>query len=159
MKLNFYKYNFFRQNKNYFIPAGRGHRSSLNGTGGRTKSSKSRRERGEDRGTPYDSSSSSNPHRGSRRRSHHNNTSGSSSSIMGGNVSSKLSKLKFKFNFQTLLKMGFPDWTDMYAVICYLKFIFENWTSPGKSFKIKILCCLQHWKLFRKKWLEKVPYL
>ena len=43
--------------------SGRGHRSvtSLNGSGGgRTKSSKSRRERGEDRGTPYDTGSSTN---------------------------------------------------------------------------------------------------
>ena len=93
-----FRREFFVKIKILLFSTGRGHRSSLNGTGGRTKSSKSRRERGEDRGTPYDSSSSSNPHRGSRRRSHHNNTSGSSSSIMGGNVSSKLSKLILIFS-------------------------------------------------------------
>jgi len=74
--------------------SGRGHRNSINGSGGRTKSSKSRRERGEDRGTPYDSASSSNIHRGSRRHRNHHSSSGNSSSIMGGNVSSKLSSLK-----------------------------------------------------------------
>ena len=79
-------FNFFK---------GRGHRNSINGSGGRTKSSKSRRERGEDRGTPYDSASSSNIHRGSRRHRNHHSSSGNSSSIMGGNVSSKLSKFFF----------------------------------------------------------------
>jgi len=79
--------------------SGRGHRSvtSLNGSGGgRTKSSKSRRERGEDRGTPYDTGSSTNLNSRGSRRHHRNNhgSSGSSSSNMGGNVSSKFGNLK-----------------------------------------------------------------
>jgi len=77
---------------------GGGSQGNSSGGGGRTKSSKSsRRERGEDRGTPYDSSSSSNLHRGSRRHhrnNHHSSSTGSSASNMGGNVSSKFSNLK-----------------------------------------------------------------
>ena len=86
--------------------SGRGHRSvtSLNGSGGgRTKSSKSRRERGEDRGTPYDTGSSTNLNSRGSRRHHRNNhgSSGSSSSNMGGNVSSKFGK------FFLVIKTGF----------------------------------------------------
>ena len=82
--------------------SGRGHRSvtSLNGSGGgRTKSSKSRRERGEDRGTPYDTGSSTNLNSRGSRRHHRNNhgSSGSSSSNMGGNVSSKFGELQGTF--------------------------------------------------------------
>jgi len=77
---------------------GGGSQGNSSGGGGRTKSSKSsRRERGEDRGTPCDSSSSSNLHRGSRRHhrnNHHSSSTGSSASNMGGNVSSKFSNLK-----------------------------------------------------------------
>ena len=91
-KTCFLEMNYFEKLFYDFLFKGRGHRSSINGSGGRTKSSKSRRERGEDRGTPYDSASSSNIHRGSRRHRNHHSSSGNSSSIMGGNVSSKLSK-------------------------------------------------------------------
>ena len=82
--------------------SGRGHRSvtSLNGSGGgRTKSSKSRRERGEDRGTPYDTGSSTNLNSRGSRRHHRNNhgSSGSSSSNMGGNVSSKFGEFQGTF--------------------------------------------------------------
>ena len=110
----------------YLPTLGRGHRSvtSLNGSGGgRTKSSKSRRERGEDRGTPYDTGSSTNLNsRGSRRhhRNHHG-SSGSSSSNMGGNVSSKFGE---QAAFFTRPVFSFPSKT---CILCVYKVnIFSN---------------------------------
>ena len=87
---------------NKILILARGHRSvtSLNGSGGdRTKSSKSRRKRGEDGGTPYDTGSCTNLNSRGSRRHHRNNhgSSGSSSSNMGGNVSSKFGEFQGTF--------------------------------------------------------------